>query len=1145
MLKRLIIVCLFLPVTLIAQITDDFEDGNISDWTESNVGRWSASDITPLNGSYSLHHVFDNTIAENDQISKSLSSLDLTAQNTVWQFKIQYDYNPSDGNNWTVFLVSDVDANQMVPGGTVNAYALGVNFSGSDDILKLLKITSGLETEIITTSLNWDDGTNPSDIVALEVTRSKDGNWEVLYSTDGIFDNVTSIGTGTDIAYTTADYFGIYYTYTSSADRKIWMDDIYIGAEIVDIESPKITNVNIIDAKTINVEYSEEIDSLVAVNISNYFIDKGVGNPLSVKTNETKTQVDLSLAGDLVNGTYYSIDIQNIEDQNSNIISDTIVQFLYYTPETYDVVINEIMADPTPEVGLPNYEFIEIKNTTEFDIDLSDWKLKVGGSEKDFPNYVLTSDSYVTLCSETAGEFLDDFGSVLEFSSFSSLTNSGTSIVIFDQNNLVIDSISFTDDWYGNTEKENGGWTIERIDPLNTCSTVSNWIASIDPQGGTPGTQNSVFASNIDNQAPEVEFIEIVSSNQIKLIFNESVTELTLLEKTNYSVNNGIGNPASVISNQNFTELNIVFLNQFPSKENLILSINNLSDECGNVIGTINLDFLYYAVNPYDIVINEIFADPEPSIELPEFEYIEIYNASEFEIDLSNWKLLIGELEETLPFEKINANEYIIICDEDAESALEVFGKVISVSSLPAIPNTEGNIVLRDKSEQIISRVSYNNSWYQDEYKSEGGWSLEQIDPMNPCGGENNWIASESNLGGTPGQINSVNANNPDLDSPELKRITVIDSVSIQLYFSESIDSLSAMNSNIYNVDAGIGDPISIDLIGTDYTSLILGFENEFAKNTIFTLEITNGIFDCSGNEINNNTAQFAIPADVKKNNLVINEVLFNPLTDGFDFVEIYNKSENTIDLKDVFISSYDYDAGEYKTVQQISTEGFLIFPKEYVVVTENPEIVQEHYYTNNEKGFLKIADLPSFSDDAGRVILFDKIQTIIDDFEYNEDMQYPLLATNEGVSLERINFDRPTNDKTNWHSASEISGFATPAYENSQFLESENIKELIQIEPEVFSPDNDGFEDFANINFLLEEPGYVVNIKIFDSKGRLVRYLSNNQLLGINGVISWDGLDEKNQKAPVGIYAVFIELFDIKGNVKQYKETVVVAAKY
>jgi len=1241
MLKRLIILFLLFPSFTFAQFTDDFEDGTITDWTESTTGRWAASDISPLNGSFSLHHIFDNADADHDQVSVSLSSLDLTAQNTSWRFRIKYNYNPSDGNNWCVFLVSNVEADQMIPGGSINGYALGVNYTGSDDTLKLLKITSGSATAVITTTLNWDLDTDLSDIIALEIVRSATGDWEVNYSADGNFDNLTSIGTGNDNTYTIADYFGVYYDYTSSADRKLWIDDIYVGPEIVDDISPKVDSLYVLSSKKLKIEYNEKVDSSIAVNISNYTINGGIGNPDSVIIDEVWENIDLYLGEKFVDNQQYDITIQYIEDLNSNVIVDTtinflfeyiktlnvevissnevqiqfskkvdtlsakdidnytlnngignpiqaeilvndstkiqlqfgtdftnathydlsiqnvadqnldslqteIVSFLYFIPQAYDVVINEIMADPYPEVNLPNYEYIEIKNTSGFDIDLSGWKLKVGTYERDFPDFTLDSASYTTLCSSTAGEYLSTYGNVLEFSSFPSITNSGAAVRILDENNILIDSVNFTDDWYNDSEKENGGWSLERIDPLNTCSSVTNWTVSVDANGGTPGTENSVYASNIDNEAPEIEKIEIVSNNQLKIIFNEPVTEQTILEKANYTVNNGVGNPFSVFASTDLREVNLLFLNFFPEKINLTLSIENLYDECGNIILLTEFDFVYYIVLPNDIVINEIMADPEPSMGLPEFEYIEIYNASDYDISLADWTLTVGTTIRSLSSETILSGEYLTLCSNDASSELQSFGDIIVVSGFPSLANSAQTIIFRNAKNEIISYVSYTDDWYQDDYKAEGGWSLEQIDPLNPCGGENNWIASESETGGTPGQVNSVNANNSDIDGPELLRIAVVDIENIQLFFNETIDSSSAMQTSIYSVDNSVGNPISIDLIGYDYKSIILGFKNLFEENTVYILEISGGILDCAGNEIyDKNTAQFSIPDSVQENDLVINEVLFNPFVDGYDFVEIYNRSDKTFDLKELLIAAYDDEELDYSSIEIITNEGYLIFPGDYIVLTEDPVSVQEHYITTNPDGFIKVEDLPGYNDDKGRVMLLDKWQNKIDNFGYDDDMQFALLATNEGVSLERINFDRPTDDKTNWHSASELAGFATPAYENSQFMELEDIKDEVNIEPEVFSPDNDGFEDVANINFTFDEPGYVANIKIFDSKGRLIRYLANNQLLGIDGVITWDGLDDKNQKAPVGIYVVFIEIFNLEGNVKQYKKSIVVAAKW
>jgi len=1242
MIKRLIFLFLFLPGATFAQLIENFDDGDISDWFQSTDNRWAASDISPLNGAFSLHHIFDNPGADQDKISISLPVIDLTTQNTEWRFQLRHNYDPSSGNNWGVFLLADADANQMLLGGAINGYVIGVNFNNnSDDILRLWKITAGTASIVITSTLNWQTQIGKTHPAGVDIIRLTDGSWEIKIDTDGGFDNLISVGTGSDNTFTTAGYFGINYKYSATADRLLWIDDIYVGAEIIDDIKPVVDSLCILSANKLKIEFSERVDSSIAANITNYIVNEGIGNPDSlivddswqvaylyfsqkfqnaqmhnltvqhiedlnsnvmndtilsflyeyikpinvevISSNEIQvqfsrvldiisareitnytldngignpisaeivvgdtTKIHLVFNHDFVNKTDYNLTIQDVADQNLDSLQTEIISFLYFIPQPFDVVINEVMADPNPSVNLPEYEYIEIKNTTEFDVDLTGWKLKVGSTVKSFPAAVLNSASYLTLCSSAASDYLDEYGGVLAFSSFPLIPNSGAAIIIYDENDVVIDSINFTSSWYDDTEKQDGGWSLERIDPLNTCSTTGNWKASEDSNGGTPGAQNSVYASNIDNAAPEITKLEIVSNNQLKLILNEPVTLLSLLEKTNYSISQGLGNPFSVLASDDLTSVDLIFLNSFPEKENLILTIENLEDECGNVMPQTETAFIYYQPQAYDIVINEIMADPDPIIGLPEFEYVEIYNTSQYPIDLTGWWFQAGTTIKLFPSVSINPESYLILCSPSAVEALESFGNVVGINGFPALGNTGQTLIIFDKYDHIISSVNYTNDWYKNDYKAEGGWSLEQIDPMNPCGGENNWKASENILGGTPGSQNSVFASNPDFEAPELLRATVLSENSIKLFFNESVDSTLAIETEKYLVNRGIGNPSFIDAVGPDYKSVMLTFNNTFENNIIYEIEILGGIFDCSGNEIaTNSIARFSLPSLPEESDMVINEVLFNPLSGGYDFVELYNNSDKTIDLADVYLAGFDYENNEYKNVEKIAPEGFLLFPYEFIVITENPEIIQQQYFTNNPSGFIELNSMPSFNDDMGRVIIMDKIQQILDDFEYYEDMHFALLATNEGVSLERINYNRLTKDKSNWHSASELVGFATPAYENSQYMELEDVQDEVKIDPEIFSPDNDGYQDITNIRFEFSQPGYVANIKIFDAKGRLIRYLANNQLLSSDGIISWDGLDENNQKSPVGIYVIYIELFDLEGTVKKYKKSVVVATRW
>lgn len=879
-MKKLIFLLLFLPTFVLAQFTEDFESGDISGWTQSSTERWAASDVSPINGDYSLHHIFDNPDSGEDQISIELPSIDLTTQNVTWRFKILHAYNPSSSNHWGVFILSDTDAYQMHPGGTVNGYIAGVNLTGYDDTLRLWKITNGTVSEVITTNINWQEDIGTSTVPALEIIRSTNGNWEFKINPEGDFNNTYSIGTGNDSDFTFTDFFGIFYKYSSAQDMKLWIDDIYFGHEILDTIPPQVSTLEIIHPTRLRIDFTERVGSSAAVNPNNYYVDNGMGNPESVVINEMQNSVELIFGPSFMNETFYEIDICNIIDLEDNMMADTTIPFSYFVAEPFHLVINEIMADPSPVVGLPEYEYMEIFNTTDYDISLTGWTISVGSTEKEIP--------------ETT----------------------------------------------------------------------------------------------------------------------------------------------------------------------------------------------------------------------------------------------------------IQAGEYIIVCSQNAAAELQNFGKTVAFSSLQ-LTNSGQTLTLKDNDGKIISSVSYTNQWYKNEYKADGGWSLEQIDPFNPCGEENNWEASKNENGGTPGQLNSVDANNPDIESPELLRAAITDENTVQLFFSESLHPETAKIKQSYQVSQGFNQPDSIEVIAPENKSVLLHFTQPFTPVTTYEVEIVGNITDCSGNHMGGKTsAKFAIPQIPEKSDLVINEILFNPFAGGVDFVEIYNRSDKVFDLYQLRIASYDDDKNDYKSVAKASDEGHLIFPGEYKVITESPNRVMEQYYTPNPYGFAKISSLPAYNNDKGRVIIMDKSENTIDNFAYTEDMHFALLASNNGVSLERINYDRPTDDKTNWHSASEVVGFATPAYENSQFNPQLDRDEKITVDPEIFSPDNDGYQDVTHIIFNTEEPGYVANIKIFDSRGRLIKYLANNLLLGINQTITWDGLDHHNQKASMGVYVVFVELFDLEGNVKQYKKSVVVASK-
>lgn len=546
--------------------------------------------------------------------------------------------------------------------------------------------------------------------------------------------------------------------------------------------------------------------------------------------------------------------------------------------------------------------------------------------------------------------------------------------------------------------------------------------------------------------------------------------------------------------------------------------------------------------NRYDVVIDELFPDPTPQVGLPTSEFVELKNTSSTAFNLSGWKLSDGTSTATLPNFILQPDSFVIICATSAALSFATFGTALGVTNFPSLDNDADVISLRSSQNKIIHAVAYDVSWYKNELKKEGGWSLEMIDPKNACSGFSNWKASTEIKGGTPGKKNSVDANNSDQSAPKLLRAFAMDSVSILVTFDEPLDSLKGATAANYSLSDAIGIPQSAITLSPVFDKVILKLNTSLQRNKIYTITATN-VADCAGNNIgNSNNTRVGISSAADSFDVVINEILFNPRPTGIDYVEIYNRSQKIIDLKQLFIANRN-STNVVSSIRPFSAENFLFFPGDLLVLTEDPIIVQSEYVITNPGAFIQLSNLPSFSDDKGDVIILNAQGRIIDEVKYTDKWHFALISNTEGVALERIDYNAPSI-QNNFHSAATSVGYGTPGYKNSQYRIDTQAQGEITVTPEIFSPDNDGQDDFATISYAFPSPGYVTNITIFDALGRPVRYFQRNGLSGLKGSYRWDGLGEKLQKLPVGIYIIFSEIFNAEGKKKMCKNIIVLARK-
>jgi hypothetical protein len=227
-----------------------------------------------------------------------------------------------------------------------------------------------------------------------------------------------------------------------------------------------------------------------------------------------------------------------------------------------------------------------------------------------------------------------------------------------------------------------------------------------------------------------------------------------------------------------------------------------------------------------------------------------------------------------------------------------------------------------------------------------------------------------------------------------------------------------------------------------------------------------------------------------------------------------------------------------------MSDIAYLLFPGEFIVFTENKNWLTQNYTPKEYHNLYAHSSLPSLPDDKGTLVFTTAQGKVIDEVHYDSKWHFALIENKEGISLERIDYRKPTQDKYNWTSAASTAGFATPGYQNSQFRADIQMQGAIKTDPQIFSPDNDGFDDIATITYQMAATGFVANITIFDANGRPVRYLAKNATLALQGNFRWDGLDDNSQRLPTGIYIVFTEVFNLQGRTKKFKSALTLARK-
>ncbi|MBL1213474.1 MAG: hypothetical protein HND52_08955 [Ignavibacteriae bacterium] len=812
--------------------------------------------------------------------------------------------------------------------------------------------------------------------------------------------------------------------------------DLSVGGINIFPLNPIAGDTIIISAKIFNVGVSDA--SNFSVSIFNDADNDSIG-----QQNELLSEQNFSglLSGDSLTMYYdwesVSAGVKNIiasinypEDEiNTNNIGFKSFTVFTEPAEVNDIVVNEIMYAPSS--GEP--EWIELYNRSETEWNLQSWRVADNSSDVEIgDSIIIAPGEFIVIADNISITNFYSIPSQIIVLNLPALNNSGDVIKLSDGSGKPIDSLEYLPSWGGSTE----GRSLERISVDGSSIDENNWQTSTSIDKATPGSINSVSPKNKD-----LAITKFSSSNDFGIV-NETmplfaeVKNIGLEAAANFELNlyfdanaDSVIQQGELITTFNGSNLaggdSIVFnydlANYSAGLNYLIAEIIFAGDEfTGNNLNYFSFNAVTINEVPGDLVINEIMYAPQN----PEPEWIEILNISNKIIDLKNYQIAdYNDTAKVLPVSVLlNPNEYFIVAKDS--SIFEKYGTIENsyITSFPALNNSDDNVVILDSLNRVIDSVNYFSNWGGESEKS-----LEKIESSALSNDENNWASSKNPLGATPGGINSVTQKDFDLLAAEIlfdpKFPLSGDTLSVSVKIINIGKQQAVFDLTLYediNLDSAANTfrESSLNLTLNSSDSIIYNFnysiENLQSERGFAVVAEFNNDQDTTNNYVYQKIAPGFPPSSI-----VINEIMYRPENSEPEWIEIFNRSENAININGWKIS----DVITTPVEEIIIEEDFILDPQMYLVISKSGTITNFHRVIPSQIIELNFANL---NNDADGVVIRDSRGLTIDSVFY--DANFGGIA---GYSVERKDSELQSNSIFNWGASTDIEQ-STPGRINS-----------------------------------------------------------------------------------------------------------------
>ena len=727
--------------------------------------------------------------------------------------------------------------------------------------------------------------------------------------------------------------------------------------------------------------------------------------------------------------------------KNISFLLFLLINLSYAQTDTL-LIFSEVMFSPTSG----NNEFVEIYNLSSQAIDLNGFNIKYYTSTAD--QIIDAGFGTIILPNSYAIIFENDYD--IATGIYNGLVPANALILKIADNSFgasgmanttsrplwLLNAVSDSVDYYFYSANNSTAISDEKK-ILNRDSLQTNWANSL-VTNGTPGFTNSVTPTNYDLLLSSITFSPLnpIAGNDVTI--TSKVINNGILIAANYSLEifndinkDSIADVSERIFNQSYSNLASndsvtasTFLNSLPADLYQIIARVNFAEDQNS---TNNVLIRHFTVSPpgnnfNDIVINEIMYAPPSG----EPEWIEIFNRTSNSINLKNWKFSDASTTITVTNEEkfIDAYSFLVISSDSSILNFYNVASPILITNIPALNNTGDNIVLKDFNNIHIDSVSYLPTWGG----NNNGKSLERISVDALSNNSTNWSSSISLDKATPGKINSITPKDYDLTVTSLKSENDFGIIGEEIQFNIVVKNIglntsSNFNLNLYldsNADsvAQLPELIStqqgLNLTTNDSLSFNFTTSDFVTGNNLF-MALVDVIPD---NDSTNNIAFKTITGvsiNEVRNDIVINEIMYAPTSPQPEWIEIYNRSNKVIDLK-------NYQIADAADTIKIISQSTILNPNEFFIVTKDSLIF--NYYNINSN--YVISSFPTLNNNDDKLIMLDSLNRVIDSLFYSS-----AWGGSNNKSLERVNVNSPSIDSSNWRTSEGIFN-ATPGTYNS-----------------------------------------------------------------------------------------------------------------